>query len=108
MHRVIAEEEAHEHDTTLDTNNVTVDTLSHTPITPNTQGENENAILTSERLDKSDSLAEMLNNLTVNDVGYYESDSENANHPGSDPEVAIHTSEGKKRKVKDTSNRNLH
>ena len=40
IHKIIAEEEAGAH-------NITADTFSQTPVTPNTQGENENTILTS-------------------------------------------------------------
>ena len=50
----------------------------------------------------------MLNNVTINDVGYYESDSENANDPARNPKVATHNSDRKKRKFKDTSNGHLH
>ena len=42
IRRRIVEEEA-------ETHNVTVDTFSQTPVTPNTQGDNENTILTSEK-----------------------------------------------------------
>ena len=63
-----------------------MNTFSHTPDTPNTQGENKNAILTSKRLDKLDALAETLDNLTINDAGYYVSDSSNVNDGKSDPE----------------------
>ena len=98
IHKVIAEEEA-------DAHNVTVDTFSQTP---NTQRENENTILTSEKRDKSDARAETLKWLTINDVGYYESDSVNGNgakdNPASNPKVYTHTTDGKKRKVTDTSN----
>ena len=65
-------------------------------------------ILTSGRLYKSDALTETLNNLTINDAGYYESDTANANYDKdnlvSNPKVATHTSDGKKRKVTETSN----
>ena len=47
-----------------------MDTFSHTS---NTQRENTNAIFTSEKLDKSDKLADALNDLTINDTKYYES-----------------------------------
>ena len=50
IHRVIVEEEA-------DLHNVTVDTFSQTPVVPNTQGENENTILTSEKRNKLDTMA---------------------------------------------------
>ena len=54
---------------TLDTHNVTADIFSQMPITPNTHGENENEILTSERLNILDALAETLKGLTINDAG---------------------------------------
>ena len=53
----------------MDANNATADNFSHTP---NTQRENANAIFTSEKLDKSDELADTLENLTINDTKYYE------------------------------------
>ena len=55
-----------------------------------------------------DTLVEALNKLTINDAVYYESDSANAKdtkvNPTSDPNTATHTSDGKKRKVTETSN----
>ena len=51
-----------------------MDTFSQAPIMPNTKGENENAILTNEKQNKSDTLAETLKGLTINDAGSYESD----------------------------------
>ena len=82
-----------------------MDTFSQTS---NTQIENENKILTSEKRDKSDALAEILKGLTINDARYYESDSSNANDakgdPASDLNIATPTSDRKKRKVTDTSN----
>ena len=54
-------------------------------------------------------VAETLNFLTINDSGYYESESVNANDgkgdPESDPKVATHASDRGKRKVTGTSNR---
>ena len=77
--------------------------------TSNTQRENENTIFTSEKLDKSNALAETLKGFTINNAGYYESESANANDlkvdPVSDPKTFIHTSDRKKRKVTDTSSR---
>ena len=96
------------HNITSDAHNVTVDTFSQKS---HTQKDNENMILKSDKLDKSDALEEMLKGLTINDAEYYESDSANANdakgNPSSDPKIATHTSDGKKRKVMDTSNRDL-
>ena len=89
----------------MDAHNVTADTFSQTS---NTQRENANAILTSEKLNISDDLAETLNDLTIKDAEYYISDSVNANYakgdPASDLETVTHTSDGKKMKVTDSSN----
>ena len=77
-----------------------MDNFSQTPVTPNTQGESENMILTSEMQNNSDALAETFKGLTINNTGYYESDSANANYaegdPASDPKLATYTSDGKK------------
>ena len=111
MHKYVAEEEPDSHTLTLDDHTVTADTLSQTPATPNTQGDNENTILTCEKKNNSDALAETLKWLTINDAGYYESDLANKSDakgdPASDPKVATNTSDRKKRKVTDTSNRYL-
>ena len=108
IHRVIAEEEEDTHNITSDAHNVIVDNFSHIS---NTQRDNANEILTSEKQDKSDDMAETLKGLTINNAGYYESGSANANDangdPASDPEVYTHTSDGKKRKVTDSSNEYL-
>ena len=68
-------------------------------------------ILKSYKLDKSGALEEMLKGLTINDSEYYESDSANASdakvNPASYPKIASHTSDGKKRKVMNTSNGDL-
>ena len=78
---------------------------------PNTKGDNEKNILTSERLNNLDVLSKTLKGLKINDAGYYESESSNKNDakedPASDPKVATHTSDGKKIKVTDTRNVNL-
>ena len=101
MCRVIVEYEAEDH-------NFTVDIFSQTPVTPNTQGQNENIILTSEKRNNLDALAETLKVLTINNSGYYESESANTNDakgdPTSDQKVATHPSDRKKRKVTDTRN----
>ena len=68
IYKVIEEEELDAHNITLDSHNITVDTFSQTS---NTQRENSNAILTSEKLDKSDALAETSKELTINNSGYY-------------------------------------
>ena len=64
-----------------------MDNFCRSPVTPNTQGENENAILTSERLNNLDALVETLKGLTINDSGYYESDSANENDTKVDPAI---------------------
>ena len=89
----------------MDANNVTTDTSSHTS---NTQIENTNAIMTSEKLEKSNELTETFKYLTINDAEYYASDSANANNENGDteinPKTVTHTSDRKKIKVTDTSN----
>ena len=59
----------------MDANNITADTFNRTS---NTQRENTNAIFTSEKLDKSDELADMLKDLTINETKYTVSNSETA------------------------------
>ena len=89
----------------MDAHNITLDTFSHIS---NTHIENENVILTSEKLEKLDDLPEKLNNLTINNAEYYVSNSANENDtkvdPERDTEKVTHTSDRKKRKVADTSN----
>ena len=65
----------------MDAYNVTAYNFSQTF---NKQIENANAILTSERLDKLDELAETLKALTINNAGYYVSDSASTNEANSD------------------------
>ena len=61
----------------------------------------------SEVINNLDALAETLKGLTSNDAAYYNSDKNDAEgDTASDPKVATHTSDVKKRKVTDTSNRN--
>ena len=94
IHRLIAKEEAVSHTITLDAHNVTVDTFSQTS---NTQKDNENMILKSDELDRSDAVEKMLKGLTINDAEYYESDSSNKNdakgNPASNLKIATHTSD---------------
>ena len=93
-----------EEESISDTNNVNADSFSHTP---NTQRYNANTIFTSEKLDKSDELADALKGLTVNNSGYYASKSATM----SDAQVNLtrnlktvtHTINGKE---KDTDTRN--
>ena len=72
---VMIETEEGERNIISDANNVTMDTFCQSPVTTNTQGENANAILTSERQNASDILAETLKLLTlqskINDSEYY-------------------------------------
>ena len=58
-----------EEESIADSNNITVDTFN---TTPNTQRYIENAIFTSEKLDKLDELADAVKDLTTNDTEYYE------------------------------------
>ena len=75
-----------------------MDTFCHFPVTPNAQGDNENAILTSERINNSDALVETLKLLTINDPGYYNPDkNDTEGGPTSNPSLATHTSDGKKK-----------
>ena len=76
--KFIAKEEVDSHNITLYAHNGTADTFCQTPVTPNTKVENENMILTSERLNNSGVLAETLKGLTIIDSGYYESDENDA------------------------------
>ena len=83
-------------------------TFCQFPFTTNTQGENVNAILTSSRINHSYALVETLKGLTIKNAGYYNSDENDAEfNTESYPKVDTHTSDGKKRNVTDTSNRNL-
>ena len=63
-------------------NNVTMDNFCKSPATTNAQGENENAVFTSERQNTLDMLAETLKLLTldstINDSAYYNSDKDDA------------------------------
>ena len=74
IHNLIAEEESDDHKINLDDLNVNVDNSCKTPVTPNTQGENSNAILTSERINNLDTLTEILKGLTIKNAVYYESE----------------------------------
>ena len=81
----------------MDTNNVTKDIFVHTS---NTQRENANAIFTSEKLDKLDELVDAVNNLTINDAKYYESNTATTSEAQGDlkrnPETVTHTRNKKK------------
>ena len=52
----MAETEAEERNIILDANNVTMDNFCQSLVTTNTQGENANTILTSERPNNPDAL----------------------------------------------------
>ena len=83
-----------------------MDTFCQSPITTYTQGENAKAVLTSERLNNLDTLAETLKGLTINDSGYYNSDENDAEGDTKRyPKLSTHTSDGNK-KVTDTANGN--
>ena len=56
-----------DHIITLDAHNVTADNFSQTS---NAQRENAKMILTSDKLDRSDALADTLKCLTINNAGY--------------------------------------
>ena len=58
--KVMAETEAEERNIILDANNLTMDNFCQSPVMTYTQGDNVNAILTSERRNNSDVLAEMI------------------------------------------------
>ena len=64
--------------------------------------------MTSEKQDKSYEVVEILKGLKTNNAGYYESGSANKNDANRDTasnlRTVTHTSDGKKRKVTDTSN----
>ena len=82
-----------------------MDTFCQTPVTSNTQGENENAIFKSERLNNLVALVETWKGLKINDARYYESDKNDAKgDPARYLKVATHTSDEKRIKVIDTSN----
>ena len=70
IRKVIAKEEVNASNITLDAHNVSTDNFCQTPITPNTQGDNEKMILESERLNNPDAMAETLKGLTFNDAVY--------------------------------------
>ena len=91
----------------MDANNVTADIFSHTP---NTQRDNANTIFTSEKLDKSDYLADELSYFTINNAKYYASNSVTARDAQGDltrdPKTVTHT-RNVKEKLIDTSNGNF-
>ena len=98
-------EESDAYNKTSDDHNLTVGTFSQAP---NTQRDNTNAILKSEKLDKLYALEETLKDLKINNAGYYVSYSANANGAKGDPASALKTvsnnSDRKKRKFTVTSN----
>ena len=70
-----------------DAKKFTADTFSHAS---NTKRENGNAIFTSENIDKSDELVDTVKKLTINNSGYYESNTVTAN--GAQGDLTPHTS----------------
>ena len=95
----------------LDANNVIMNNFCQSPVTTNKQGDNANAILTSERRTNSDELAKTLKGLmidsTINDSAYYSSDKNDIEgDPKSNRLVATHTIDGKKRKITDNDTTN--
>ena len=66
----IAKQETEKRDIILDAHNITMDILCQSPVRNNRQGENANAIITSERINKLDALEEPLKGLTINDAVY--------------------------------------
>ena len=70
-------------------------TFSHAS---NAQRQNGNAIFTSEKLDKLDELVDAVNNLTINDAKYYESNTATASdvqgYLTRNPETFTHTING--------------
>ena len=73
-----------------------MDTFSHTS---NTLRANANATFTSGKLDKTDELADALKDLTINDTGYYESETVTARDAQDEltrnPKIVTHTSNRK-------------
>ena len=73
-----------------------MDIISHTFTTLR---ENANTIFTSEKQDKSDELADILEDLTINDAKYYESDTRSTSDAQSgltrDMNKVTHTINGK-------------
>ena len=96
-----------EDESIADANNVTADTFSHKS---NTQRENANVIFTGEKLDKLDDLVDAVNNLTINDAKYYESntatESDTRGNIKCNPETVTHPRNGNET-VTHNSNRNF-
>ena len=89
-----------------------MDNFCQSPNTTNTQGEITNAIFTSERRNNLYMLAVTLKGLTldskINNSEYYVSDKDDVEgNPKSDPLLATHSSDGKKRKVTYTDTTNI-
>ena len=88
-----------------------MDTFCQSPAMTNIQGDNANAILTSERIKNLDVIAETLKGLTIDstirDSANYDSDKNDAEgNPKSDPLLDTHNSDRKKIKVTDTDTTN--
>ena len=80
----------------LDANNVTADTFSHAS---NARRDRANVVFTSENLDKSDDMADAVNDLIINNAGYCSSNTANARDSQGDLtrnlETVTHTSNSK-------------
>ena len=73
-----------------------MDTFSHAS---NTQMQNSNGIFKSEKVDKLDELVDAVNNFTIKDTTYYESNTATVSDTQGDltlnPEIVTHTSNKK-------------
>ena len=108
----MAETEEEEGNIIYDANNVTMYTSSQSPIPTNTQRKIEN--VPNEGEISVEILAETIKGFKgltlqskINNYVYYNSEEDDAaSDPNSDPKVATHTSDGKKRKFTDTETTN--
>ena len=78
-----------------DAKNFTVDKFNHAS---SSQIENANAVFTSEKLDTLDKIVHTINNLTINNAEYYESNTATASdaqgNPTKNPETVTQTRNG--------------
>ena len=79
----------------MDATNVTAGAFSNASIS---HRENLNGVLTSDKLKKLDEIVNAINNLTINDARYYESNTATKSDVKGDltrnPETVTHTSNG--------------
>ena len=79
----------------MDANNITADTFSHVY---SSKRENTNMVFTTEELEKLEKLVGAVNNLTINDAKYNESNTATVNDAQvnltKNPETVTHTSNG--------------